>query len=161
MTLSNRRTPNQDIAFSINQIVEVAVRALSPGINDPQTAISCIHWLGAALVIISKKHFPNIYVRDKDDVVRIIKKDFTYTSIVGTCFDQLRLYAQTNILVTVEMLQIIKVVLLQSKKTQLNEALVKKAATIYELVDKETLSQEDRLNLLQTYEGVKKGSRMV
>ncbi len=43
------RTPSQDIEFSIDELVEIALRALSPGINDPFTAITCIHWLAAAL----------------------------------------------------------------------------------------------------------------
>lgn len=41
------RTPSQDIEFSIDELVEICLRALSPGINDPFTAITAIHWLGA------------------------------------------------------------------------------------------------------------------
>ena len=44
-----RRTPSQDVLFLIDQLVEVATRALSPGVNDPFTAIYCINWLTAAL----------------------------------------------------------------------------------------------------------------
>ena len=43
------RTPTQDIEFSIDELVEIALRALSPGINDPFTAITCLHWIAAAL----------------------------------------------------------------------------------------------------------------
>ncbi|OCC25360.1 hypothetical protein MB02_01440 [Croceicoccus estronivorus] len=47
-TLGATRTPDQDIQFLIDELVEIALRALSPGINDPFTAITAVHWLGAA-----------------------------------------------------------------------------------------------------------------
>lgn len=42
------RTRTQDLEFLIDELVEIALRALSPGINDPFTAITSLHWLGAA-----------------------------------------------------------------------------------------------------------------
>ncbi len=47
-SLGGRRTPTQDLEFLIDELVEIALRALSPGINDPFTAITAMHWLGAA-----------------------------------------------------------------------------------------------------------------
>jgi uncharacterized membrane protein len=46
--LGSRRTPGQDLQFLIDELVEIGLRALSPGINDPFTAITALHWLGAA-----------------------------------------------------------------------------------------------------------------
>ena len=48
LAIGGSRTPEQDIEFSIDELVEIAQRALSPGINDPFTAITALHWLGAA-----------------------------------------------------------------------------------------------------------------
>lgn len=42
------RTPTQDLEFLFDELVEIALRALSPGINDPFTALTALHWLGAA-----------------------------------------------------------------------------------------------------------------
>ncbi|MDZ7722567.1 MAG: DUF2254 domain-containing protein [candidate division KSB1 bacterium] len=53
--IGNKRTPEQDVEFSIHQLVEVAARALSPGINDPFTAIACIDRLGSVLGICAAK----------------------------------------------------------------------------------------------------------
>jgi len=47
--LGNQRTAAQDVEFSVNQLVEIAVWALSPGINDPFTAVACVDRLGSAL----------------------------------------------------------------------------------------------------------------
>lgn len=53
--LGGSRTPEQDLEFSIDELVEIALRALSPGINDPFTAITAIHWLGAATAELGQR----------------------------------------------------------------------------------------------------------
>ena len=52
--LSFRRTPRQDPVYSVQQLVEIAAHALSPGINEPFTAIACIDWLGASLALAAE-----------------------------------------------------------------------------------------------------------
>ncbi|WP_338467271.1 DUF2254 domain-containing protein [Novosphingobium sp. ZN18A2] len=53
--LGATRTPAQDLQFLIDELVEIALRALSPGINDPFTAITAIHWLGAATALFGQR----------------------------------------------------------------------------------------------------------
>ncbi|WP_246359657.1 DUF2254 domain-containing protein [Stakelama sediminis] len=50
------RTPRQDIEYSLDELVEIALRALSPGINDPFTAITCMHWLSAATAQLAMRN---------------------------------------------------------------------------------------------------------
>ena len=59
--LGNQRTATQDIEFAIHQLVEIAVRALSPGINDPFTAITCVDRLGSALRRLAHRDLPSRY----------------------------------------------------------------------------------------------------
>ncbi|WP_128891888.1 DUF2254 domain-containing protein [Erythrobacter sp. HKB08] len=54
-TLGPTRTPEQDPQFLIDELVEIGLRALSPGINDPFTAITALHWLGAATSEIGRR----------------------------------------------------------------------------------------------------------
>ncbi|KLE32357.1 DUF2254 domain-containing protein [Aurantiacibacter luteus] len=54
-TLGPTRTPEQDPQFLIDELVEIGLRALSPGINDPFTAITALHWLGAATAEIGRR----------------------------------------------------------------------------------------------------------
>jgi uncharacterized membrane protein len=103
--LGNMRTPEQEIEFGINQIVEIAMRALSPGINDPNTAIICIHWLGAAIVEISKKHFPPGIITDDDGNLRVVRKVHSYQTIVHMAFDQVLLYGSSNPAILQKMLE--------------------------------------------------------
>ena len=53
--LGGMRTPGQDLHFLIDELVEIGMRALSPGINDPFTAITAIHWLGAATAELGRR----------------------------------------------------------------------------------------------------------
>jgi uncharacterized membrane protein len=54
-TLGASRTPEQDPQFLIDELVEIGLRALSPGINDPFTAITALHWLGAATADLGRR----------------------------------------------------------------------------------------------------------
>jgi uncharacterized membrane protein len=54
-SLGASRTPEQDIEFLIDELVEIGLRALSPGINDPFTAVTSIHWMGAGLARLAER----------------------------------------------------------------------------------------------------------
>ena len=58
MTFGRRPAALQDLEYSIRQLVEIAVRALSPGINDPFTAGSVVDHLGDALCRVAARHLP-------------------------------------------------------------------------------------------------------
>ena len=58
------RTPEDDIEYSVRQLVEIALRSLSPAINDPFTAMTAIDWLGAALARMAQTDFPSRYRYD-------------------------------------------------------------------------------------------------
>src|SRR5690606_24442648 len=90
------RTPEQDVEFGIKQIVEIAVRSLSPGINDPFTAASCIDWLGDALCRIAESDLHSPYRYDEQNVLRVIADVSTFAGIVDASFDQIRLYGHEN-----------------------------------------------------------------
>ncbi|WP_324828358.1 DUF2254 domain-containing protein [Qipengyuania zhejiangensis] len=67
-TLGATRTPDQDPQFLIDELVEIGLRALSPGINDPFTAINALHWLGAATAEIGRRDLrKNVCTGDTED----------------------------------------------------------------------------------------------
>ena len=80
--LGDQRTAAQDIEFSVHQLVEIAVRALSPGINDPFTAITCIDRLSSALCKMAQRKFPSRYRFDEHGALRIITRAPTFGDIV-------------------------------------------------------------------------------
>ena len=64
--LGGMRTPNQDLHFLIDELVEIGLRALSPGINDPFTAISALHWLGAATAELGHRELTRSFNPDAE-----------------------------------------------------------------------------------------------
>jgi uncharacterized membrane protein len=69
--LGDQRTYEQDVEFAIDQLVEIAVRALSPAINDPFTALMCIDRLGTALSQLATREFPSVEFADESGKLRL------------------------------------------------------------------------------------------
>jgi uncharacterized membrane protein len=84
------RTLSQDIAFGTDQLVEIAIRALSPAVNDTFTALTCIDWLGDSLCKIAVKWYPRIAHRDKAGEIRLITVPVSYERLVQRSFEKIR-----------------------------------------------------------------------
>lgn len=90
------RTPEQDFEYGIRQLVEVALRALSPGINDPMTAMNCIDYLSAGLQSAFARPLPATIHRDEEGNIRLFTWKHTYESLVSASFDQIRQAAREH-----------------------------------------------------------------
>ncbi len=88
--VGNRRTASQDALFLVNQLVEVAARALSPGVNDPFTATTCIDWLTAALGHLAGRAIPNPHRYDDEGNLRIVAPEVDFDDFAEAMFGQLR-----------------------------------------------------------------------
>lgn len=109
--LGNERTEQQDIEFPINQLVEIALRALSPGINDPFTAIRCIDRLSAGLTELVQRPLPSAYRYDDTFKLRVIAEPVPFETLVDSAFDQIRRYAASDAAVTTRLLQAIALII--------------------------------------------------
>ena len=90
MGLGPERTANQDIEYSVRQLVEIALRALSPGINDPYTALAVIDRLSAVLVAVMDRGEPSGAWRDRDGTPRVFGPVSNFDGIVDAAFNQIR-----------------------------------------------------------------------
>jgi uncharacterized membrane protein len=102
-----QRTQEQDIEFPIHQLVQIAVRALSPAVNDPFTAIACVERLGAGLCLLAGREFPPPILLDSDDAPRVRVPATSFERVVGTAFDQIREYGRSSSAVTLRLLETI------------------------------------------------------
>ena len=73
IALSERRTPAQQINFEMSALAEVALRALSPGINDPYTASACVDYLGNTLSRIAQASPKVRSLKDEDGTMRLLR----------------------------------------------------------------------------------------
>jgi uncharacterized membrane protein len=84
------RTLAQDPAFAIDQLVEIAIRALSPAVNDTYTALACVDWLANALCKLARSWNPAQAYRDRTGAVRVICEPISYENLVQRSFDKIR-----------------------------------------------------------------------
>jgi uncharacterized membrane protein len=84
------RTLTQDPVFAIDQLVEIAIRALSPAVNDTFTALTCLDWISAGLSEISARVLEEGVYRGRSGKVRLIEFDPSYGRMVNRAFDKVR-----------------------------------------------------------------------
>ena len=84
------RTLSQDVAFGIDQLVEIAIRALSPAVNDTFTALTCVDWIGDSLCQIAVAWHPHVYHRDDRGEIRLITAPVSYERLVQRSFEKVR-----------------------------------------------------------------------
>ena len=108
--LGNQRTSAQDAEFAIHQLVEIAVRALSPGINDPFTAVACVDRLGSALFRLAQRDMPSPYRFDDQHRLRVVAATVAFPGIVDAAFHPIRQYARSSTAVTIRLLETIAVI---------------------------------------------------
>lgn len=100
--IARDRTIEQDVGFGIRQLVDIALKALSPGVNDTTTAINCIENLGELIGELASRVFPK-RARVADGKNVIIVKAPSFADFVGTAFDQIRISGKANAAVFVKL----------------------------------------------------------
>ncbi|MES1924073.1 DUF2254 domain-containing protein [Salinisphaera sp. T31B1] len=100
-----QRTQSQDVFFLVNELVEIAARALSPGINDPYTAMGCLDWLSVALNRLARRDVAHLHHFDGDGRLRVWAAGFDFTALAEAIYDQLRSYFATDRNASVHMLR--------------------------------------------------------
>lgn len=103
-----KRTPEQDVEFAAGQLVEVAVRALSPSLNDPFTAVACLDWLGAGLCRAARGRAPGPVRADAEGRPRLhYASPLSFRGLVDHSFDLIRQYGASSPAVAIRMLETI------------------------------------------------------
>jgi uncharacterized membrane protein len=102
-SISSHRTVEQDAAFGIRQIVDVALKALSPGIIDTTTAVMCVDYLTAILSRMAPRRIPSSR-RYEEGELRVIAKGPSFESLLAESFDQIRRIAKGDVAIMSRML---------------------------------------------------------
>ncbi len=103
LSISRHRTVDQDAGFGIRQIVDIALKALSPGINDTTTAIMCVDYLTAIMARLAQRQIASSH-RFEEGELRVIAKGPSFESLLAESFDQIRCYAKGNVAIMSRML---------------------------------------------------------
>ncbi len=150
--LGNQRTVGQDVEFGVNQLVEVAVRALSPGLNDPFTAIACVDHLGSVLCRLATRDWPSPYRHDEQATLRVIARSATFPAITDAAFNQIRQNAHSSAAVMIRLLETITVVAGFARRPGDRAALLRHAEMIVRGARDSLPEAEDRRTVEERYQ---------
>ena len=145
-SISRHRTVYQDAAFGIRQIVDIALKALSPGINDTTTAVMCVDYLTAILARIAPRQNPSSH-RNEDGELRVIAKGPTFESLLADAFDQLRESANGNLGIMLRMLGALQTIGSLTVDPSRRRVLHEQVEWIAELAARTIESPHDRIYL--------------
>jgi len=141
--IGRHRTLEQDAAFGIRQIVDMALRALSPGFNDTTTAIMCVDYLTAILGRLASREIPSAH-RHEDGELQVIAIGPTFASLAAESFDQIRASAKGNVGVLLRMLDALQTIASLTASPDRRQALGDQAQWIAELAERTIESPHDR-----------------
>ena len=105
VVLGPKRTPTQDVGFSIHALVEIAVRALSPGINDPRTAMTGIDHLASALAHLMRCGERSPLLHDQDGALRLITNPTTFEEAIDAALNPIRQAANGHVGVLIRLIE--------------------------------------------------------
>jgi uncharacterized membrane protein len=152
--LGKQRTEQQDIEFPLQQLVEIALRAISPGINDPFTAIQCIHRLSAGLSRLVQRQFPSPYRYDDHHQLRVIAKSVTFEEIADQAFNQIRQDSRSDAAVTIHLLEAIGLIATYTDNCQYRQVLKHHANMIARSSHQSLPEPQDRQDVQAKYNSV-------
>ncbi|MCQ0971444.1 DUF2254 domain-containing protein [Paracoccus sp. TK19116] len=141
--LGPHRTPIQDLEFPIRHLVEIAVRALSPGINDPYTAVSVIHRLSAAWPELMRRAVPTGIYHDADGILRLIGPSIDNASLMNAAFSQIRQAGASMPLVLIHLLKSFRSMAPCTRNAAQRDALAAEITAVVEDARREIANRAD------------------
>jgi uncharacterized membrane protein len=140
------RTMQQDVEFGIIQIVDIALRAISPAVNDPTTAINCIDQLTRVMIVWASRAAPPTYLHAPPHVLRLAIPWIGYEGLLDTAFEQIRHYAKSDIAVSLRLLRAFDDMFVADASVTAQVSLIERARRVVEGCERQ-LPENDVLPL--------------
>jgi uncharacterized membrane protein len=148
ITIGSQRTPTQDPEFSIRHLVEIGVRALSPGVNDPYTAAAVINQLSASLCQLMGRALPTGQLHDEAGNLRVVCPRPTYATLIGAAFNQLRQNADSTPLVYIHLLDALRRVA-ESAQLQVQKEALREQVLVVRHAARRSIDDEHDLRTIE------------
>jgi uncharacterized membrane protein len=149
--IGTHRTLKQDVEFGITQLVEIALRALSPAINDTFTGLTCIDWLGDELRAFAAAGIDTGACRGAGGVIRLLWPPLRFARLTSAAFNQIRQSATGNPAVTIRLLQTFARLADQVDDARMREPLSQQIDAVWEAASAEALVKSDREDVEVAY----------
>ena len=141
--ISRQRTVEQDAAYGIRQIVDIAMKALSPGINDTTTAVMCVDYLTAILVRLATRRIAASHRLDQGEL-RVVARGPSFESLLAEAFDQIRQNAAGNVAIMLRMLNAMQTIASLTVNPSRRRAIRENVQWIADLAERTIKSPYDR-----------------
>lgn len=151
--IGKQRTVHQDAAYGIRQLVDVALKALSPGVNDTTTAINCIDYLGAVLARLIEREIDQPY-RSEGETLRLVTRGPTFEGLLGEAFDQIRQNSEANVAALMRLLEILGLLLGRTEDVYRRRALLQHADLVSDISKRSVASAHDRSAIQAAFDGL-------
>jgi uncharacterized membrane protein len=150
--LGRHRNLDQDLEFAIAQLVEIALRALSPAINDTYTALYCIDWLGEAIRGLANLPEQTGVWSSEDGRVTIFFPPLQFRDVVKTAFDLLRQASIGNAVVKIHLLRTWSRLAPDLTNPMQRQSLLEQTQAVWEATSQETMAAVDRADIELAYD---------
>ncbi len=140
--ISPHRTVEQDASFGIRHLVDIALKALSPGINDTTTAVMCVDYLTAILARLASRPIATACRFDQGEL-RLIARGPSFASLVAEAFDQIRQNAAGNVAVLTRLPQALEIIAGQTANARRRQSLRQQADLVAAVAERTIPSPHD------------------
>ena len=148
------RTLSQDLSFGVDQLVEIAIRALSAAVNDTFTALTCIDWLGDNLCKIASRWHPARVHRDDQGFVRVVAAQPGYERLVQRAFEKIRQSSQGMPAVMIRQLEALAKIMAETSGAGQRRVLIDQAMMIERASERSVPEEADRADVRRRFEAV-------
>src|SRR5271165_699900 len=148
------RTLTQDLSFAVDQLVEIAIRALSPAVNDTFTALACIDWLGDGLGKIAVRWHPAAVHRDHGGHLCVITVTVNFDRLLERAHDKIRQASRGMPAVMIRQLDGLAKITAYTTSPKQREQVLAQAAMIMHGCEESVPEQSDRADVRRRYDAV-------
>lgn len=107
LVVGQERTDIQDAEFMLQKLVEISLKAISPALNDPHTAINCINRIGTALADIGRRYKEVYYISDKEGFLRIMHTPKKFEDYLYKSFYQIMHYGKGDVSILYSLIEVL------------------------------------------------------
>lgn len=126
------RTFQQDVEFGVLQIVDIALKAISPAVNDPTTAICCVDQLSRLLIRFASRELPEPLLYDLQGVARVSIRWIDFERMLDSAFEQIRMYSKTDAAVSLRLLRALGDIIASTQDVALRKTLLERGKRVVE-----------------------------
>ena len=152
--LGERRTPWQDARYGVRQLTEIGARALSPGTNDPFTAMGCLDWLIDALGELAGRKAPTGIAFGSNGNMRLVEQPVTFAELLALGIDPFREYGGNSVILACHMMQLLGRLARRASHEEHRQAVLHEARSALDFAENNLPSEADRMRVREGFKSV-------